>query len=193
MFSIYNFALSTCLLSICFLLESVLVSPTKPYPLPHVPSFTILSSITPFSFLCFQYERLYSGGTGVELSHSDGGNINQVIHIGGTDAREEERSLFTRFRLIALSLFPRLFGGVCSFITLQRSLRRNTLLSSPLFLAIYLSIVLVLHFSCFLPASPVCFKHAFLISEIPSAFNHVFFSLLNNPLLLSPFSSSFTL
>lgn len=115
----FLFTLLPCLFSFSVLslspLEPMLVSPTQPYPPPMSPSFTTLSSITHFPFLRFQYEQLYSGDIGVELSHSDGGNINQVMHIGRTDAREEERSLFTHFRLIALSLFPRLFCH-CMFI-----------------------------------------------------------------------------
>lgn len=161
-----------------FPLELALVSPTQHYSAPYVS----------FSYDPFIHHSISPPPFSVELSHSDRGNINQMMHIRETDARKEERSLFTHFHLIVLSLFPRLFCH-CMFIhhsAMEPKLHCSTLQSS---LPNHLSLYLVLHSSCLTPASPVCIKHTFLISEIPSALYHHIFP--HSTIHFSLFSSFF--
>jgi len=68
-----------------------------------------LSFVIPPSSPPFQHERLRSGSVRIKLSSADGENINQVMHIRQMRVREEGRNMFTRFLLIVLSMFPRLF------------------------------------------------------------------------------------
>lgn len=74
-----------------------------------VPLFMTLSFVIPPSSPPFQHERLRSSSVRIKLSSADGENINQVMHIRQTSVREEGRNMFTRFLLIVLSMFPRLF------------------------------------------------------------------------------------
>lgn len=83
------------------LAQTLLTSPAPPY-------VTLSSVIFPSSPVS-RRERLHGGSVRLKLSSADGENINQVMHIRQTSVREEGKNVFTRFLLIAHSMFSRLF------------------------------------------------------------------------------------
>lgn len=95
--------------SLSFPLQLVLLSLAQTLLSSSVPLFMTLSFVIPPSFPSFQSERLHGGSLRVKLFSADRENINQMMHIRQTSVREEGRNMFTRFLLIALSVFPRLF------------------------------------------------------------------------------------
>lgn len=101
----FPFTILLCLLAFSFFPIRASVSVPSPALFSFFDPF-IYYSLSSSSFSVWAIEHWWHWG---KTSHSDGGNINQVMHIRETDTMEEERSLFTCFHLIALSLFPRLF------------------------------------------------------------------------------------
>lgn len=101
---------ATCAIgSLSFPLKLVLLSSAQALLSSPTPPYVTLSSVIFPSSPASRCERLRGGGVRLKLSSADGENINQVMHIRQTSVREEGRNVFTRFLLIAHSMFSRLF------------------------------------------------------------------------------------
>lgn len=136
--------------SLSFPLKLVLLSSDQTLLPSPVPLFMTLSFVIPPSSPPFQHERLRGGSVRIKLSSADGENINQVMHIRQTSVREEGRNMFTRFLLIALSMFPRLFRHPVFIHHSTAEVVLECPLSAQVPFPVYLFLRISLAFSCLL-------------------------------------------